>query len=123
MRVGALGLAIVYCAKARVNLIATLNGGFPPVYILSTFLPQTVAIRFPRATRAHAARAQRPRQQLLDGPTTSSWSLQQSQSWTRTCLSQRGAGPCFGIGQLFIAPGSVFIAGWKDLGDLAQVAD
>ena len=51
--------------------------------------------------------------------------LDQNQSLrtTRTCLSQRGAGPCFGIGQLFIAPGSVLIAGWKDLGDLAQVAD
>ena len=67
--------------------------------------------------------ASRLHQQLLDGPTTSSWSLQQSQSWTRTCLSQRGAGPCFGIGQLFIAPGLVLIAGWKDLGDLVQVAD
>ena len=71
------------------------------------------------ASRLHRGR---PRWASM-GPTTSSWSLQQSQSQTRTCLSQRGAGPCFGIGQLFIAPGSVLIAGWKDLGDLAQVAD
>ena len=71
------------------------------------------------ASRLHRGR---PRWASM-GPTTSSWSLQRSQSWTRTCLSQRGAGWCFGIGQLFIAPGLVLIAGWKDLGDLVQVAD